>query len=64
MPFFSHRVNELVNPEKCSLQNKRCPQLDGVTGVPRAGLESAQRITSEGLEASCVPFGLNRPLPV
>ena len=64
MPFFSQKVGELVNPEKCSLQNKRCPQMDEVTGVPRAGLESAQMITSEGLETPCVPFGLNRPLPV
>jgi hypothetical protein len=38
--------------------------MDVETGVPGAGLESAQRITSEGLEAPCVPFGLNRLLPV
>jgi len=38
--------------------------MDVRTGVPRARLESAQRINSEGLEAPYVPFGLNKPLPV
>jgi hypothetical protein len=59
MPFFSQKVGELVNPEKCSLQNKRCPQMDAVTGVPGAGLEPARRYNLRRILSPLRLFNLN-----
>jgi len=41
-------VDELVNPEKCSIQKRRCPQMDVVTGVPEEGVEPTLTVRRTG----------------